>query len=108
MSIAIRDAWIITQNARREVLRGDILVEQGVIREVGKVHSGADEEVDASGDIVIPGLINTHTHVSMAIMKGLADDLPFSEFLSKVFSVDGKRTDRDILAGAELGCLEMI
>ncbi len=108
MSIAIRDAWIITQNARREVLRGDILVEGGAIREVGRVRSGADVEIDASGDIVIPGLINTHTHVSMAIMKGLADDLPFSEFLSKVFSVDGRRTDGDILAGAELGCLEMI
>ena len=50
-------------------------------------------EIDASGDIVIPGLINTHTHVSMAILKGIADDLPFPKFLDKVFAVDAKRTD---------------
>lgn len=108
MRIAIKDAWIITQNENRQILRGDILIEDGVIKEVGKVSSDADEEIYSHGDIVLPGLINTHTHVSMAILKGVADDVSFPDFLSKVFSIDAQRTPEDIYAGTQLGCLEMI
>ncbi|MBC7108754.1 MAG: amidohydrolase family protein [Methanomassiliicoccales archaeon] len=108
MRIAIRDAWIITQNENRQILRGDILIEDGIIKEIGKVSSDADEEICSHGDIVLPGLINTHTHVSMAIMKGVADDISFPDFLSKVFSIDAQRTPEDIYVGTQLGCLEMI
>jgi 5-methylthioadenosine/S-adenosylhomocysteine deaminase len=109
MLTLIRDAHIVTQNAERQVLRGDILVRDGVIEQVGgTVRDSADKQIDASGDIVIPGLINTHTHVSMAILKGIADDLPFPKFLDKVFAVDARRTARDIEAGAMQGCLEMM
>lgn len=108
MRVAIRDAWIVTQNPNRDVLKGDLLIEDGLVREIGDVRSGADTEIDASGDIVLPGLINTHTHVAMAIMKGMADDLPFPDFLARTFSIDSKRTPKDIKCGAELGCLEMI
>ena len=109
MLTLIKDARIVTQNVGRQVIDGDILIEDGTIRQVGgRVRGSADVEIDASGDIVIPGLINTHTHVSMAILKGIADDLPFPQFLDKVFAVDAKRTERDIEAGAVQGCLEMI
>ncbi len=109
MLTLIKDARIVTQNVGRQVIDGDILIEDGTIRQVGgQVRGSADVEIDASGDIVIPGLINTHTHVSMAILKGIADDLPFPQFLDKVFAVDARRTERDIEAGAVQGCLEMI
>ena len=108
MSTLVRDAFIVTQNPSREIIRGDILVENGRISEVGAVKGSADREIEASGDIVIPGLINTHSHVSMAILKGIADDLPFPKFLDKVFAVDAKRSDKDIWAGARQGCLEML
>jgi 5-methylthioadenosine/S-adenosylhomocysteine deaminase len=109
MLTLIKDARIVTQNVGRQVIDGDILIEDGTIRQVGgRVRGSADVEIDASGDIVIPGLINTHTHVSMALLKGIADDLPFPKFLDKVFAVDAKRTERDIEAGAVQGCLEMI
>ncbi|MDH7508402.1 MAG: amidohydrolase family protein [Methanomassiliicoccales archaeon] len=108
MKIAIRDAWIITQNKNREILRGDLLIEDGIIKDIGKVSSDVDEEIDSHGDIVLPGLINTHTHISMAIMKGVADDVSFPDFLSRVFSIDAQRTPEDIYAGTQLGCLEMI
>jgi len=109
MLTLIKDARIVTQNAGRQVIDGDVLIEDGIIRQVGgKVRGSADVEIDAKGDIVIPGLINTHTHVSMAILKGIADDLPFDKFLDKVFAVDAKRTERDIEAGAVQGCIEMV
>ncbi len=108
MSILIRGAHVVTQNAKREVARADVLIEDGTIAKVGKVRGSADQEIDAAGDILIPGLINTHTHVSMSILKGIADDLPFPQFLDRTFAVDAKRTPQDIEAGALQGCLEMV
>jgi len=107
-SILIRGAYIVTQNDTRQVVKGDILVEDGRITAIGKVKDSADEAIDARGDVVIPGLVNAHTHVAMSIMKGMADDLPFNDFLEKSFVIDAKRTDKDVYAGARLGCLEMI
>ncbi len=108
MRTVIRDAHIVTQNPSRDIVKGDILVEDGRIAQIGKVRDSADREIDASGDIVIPGLINTHSHVSMSILKGQIDDMPFDKFLDKSFGIDAKRTEKDILAGARQGCVEML
>ncbi len=108
MRTVIRDAYVVTQNPAREIVRGDVLVEDDRIIQIGEVRESADREIDASGDIVIPGLINTHSHVSMSILKGQIDDLPFDRFLNKSFDIDARRTDKDILAGARQGCMEML
>ena len=47
--------------------RASILVEDGVIRQVGKINGPADKEIDGSGKIALPGLINAHTHLSMTL-----------------------------------------
>ncbi|MHC1709991.1 MAG: amidohydrolase family protein [Methanomassiliicoccales archaeon] len=107
-SVLIRNGTIITQDQDRRVFVGDILVQDGIIAEVGKVRGGADEEIDAKGAPVMPGLINTHCHVAMSVMKGMADDLPFGDFLNRVFAIDSDRQDEDLLAGSRLGCLEML
>ena len=104
----IKDAWVVTQDPSRRVFRGDVLIRDGRIAEMEKITSAADEVIEASGDILMPGLINAHNHVAMAVMKGVADDLPFPDFLDRVFSIDARRTDRDIDLGTRLGCLEMI
>jgi len=107
-SVLIRNGTIITQDPSRRVFVGDILVENGKIAEVGKVRGAAEEEIDAQGAPVLPGLINTHCHVAMSVMKGMADDLPFGDFLNRVFAIDSDRQDQVLLAGARLGCLEML
>ncbi|UCE92500.1 MAG: amidohydrolase family protein [Methanobacteriota archaeon] len=107
MRLAIRNGLIVTQNDRREVLEGDVLVEDGEIASVGEHADRAEDVVDASGCIVMPGLINCHTHVSMALMRSAVDDLPLEEFLKRTFAIDATRTDEDIELGAALGCLEM-
>jgi 5-methylthioadenosine/S-adenosylhomocysteine deaminase len=107
-SILVKGGQVVTQNAMREVVVADVLIEDGRIVKVGSVKESADEVIDARGDIVMPGLVNAHTHVAMAVMKGIADDLPFGDFLDKVFAVDARRQEKDIDAGARLGCLEMI
>ncbi|MBO4552421.1 MAG: amidohydrolase family protein [Candidatus Methanomethylophilaceae archaeon] len=109
MITVIRDAWIVTQDANRNILKGDIVVDGDRIVSVGTKYNGsADEEIDASGDIVMPGMINTHTHVAMAPLKGICDDLLFPDFLDKVFKIDSDRTDYDLEMGAKLGCAEMM
>ena len=108
MRTAIRDAWIVTQDARRSIIRGDVLIEGERIAAVGEVGDDVDREISASGDIVMPGLINSHCHVAMTVMKGSVDDLNFPDFLQKVFKVDADRSDDDIAIGSRLGLLEMI
>lgn len=78
MSTLIKNAMIVTQNATRDIVNGDILIEGDKIVKMGKVNTSADTVIDASGDVVIPGLINTHSHVAMAIMKGIVDDMTSS------------------------------
>ena len=64
--------------------------------------------MDASGCVVIPGLINCHSHVAMSLMRSVADDVKLDKFLEKTFAIDAKRTPEDIAVGATLGCLEMV
>lgn len=107
LKTVIRDGLIVTQNESREVFRGDVLVDDGAISHVGEVKEKADQEVDAGGCIVMPGLINCHTHVAMAVMRGMADDLRLEQFLERTFAVDARRKAKDIETGALLGCMEM-
>lgn len=109
MITVIRDAWIVTQNSNRDIIKGDVVVDGETIVSVGGRYNGTgDREIDASGDIVIPGLINTHTHVAMSVMKGVVDDLTFPDFLDRVFKIDSDRTDRDLDIGTKIGCMEMM
>jgi 5-methylthioadenosine/S-adenosylhomocysteine deaminase len=70
----------------------------------------AREQVDASGSVVIPGLINTHTHAPMVLYRGLADDLPLQEWLEKyIFPAEAKTVSRAMVqVGTRLAVLEMI
>jgi 5-methylthioadenosine/S-adenosylhomocysteine deaminase len=68
------------------------------------------ETIDASGQIVLPGLINTHTHAPMVLYRGLADDLPLMEWLNNyIFPAEAKTVSPEFVrAGARLAAIEMI
>jgi len=109
MITVIRDVWIVTQNSSRDIVKGDIAIDGDFIVHVGGVYNGTgDIEIQSPGDIVMPGLINTHSHVAMSVMKGVVDDLSFPDFLNKVFKIDSDRTDEDIDVGTKIGCMEMM
>ncbi len=90
---------------------GYVGIEGGKITYVGTVPppQTAARTIDATGKILMPGLVNTHTHVSMAPLRGYADDYPLQEWLHEhVFPVEGKM-DRDcVYYSALLGIAEMI
>jgi 5-methylthioadenosine/S-adenosylhomocysteine deaminase len=108
-SLLFRGALLLTQDPQRRVLRGDLQVEDGRITHVGSRGGGSAEEVvDASGFAIAPGFVNTHTHVAMSPLRGIADDRDLAQFLEKLFAVDARRTDSDLEAGAAQGIAEML
>ena len=107
-TILIRNGLIITQDDDRRILKGDMLIEGKRISKIGKIKGSADIEIDASGKAVIPGFINTHTHVAMAHLKGLLDDIPLETFLERTFSLDSNRSEKGIYNASMLGMAEMI
>ncbi len=88
---------------------GVVVVDDSLITFVGKeTKERADEVIDAKGCGVMPGLINAHTHLSMALFRGFADNLPYDEWAKKIQAAEMKLTPADVRAGAYLGVLEMI
>lgn len=112
MSLLIRDcSWIVTQNASRNVLKNSsVYVEDGRIADIGKQAArDADRVLNGEGMILLPGLINTHTHAPMVIFRGYADDMPLQEWLSeKIWKLEPNMTRETCYWGAMLSCLEMI
>jgi 5-methylthioadenosine/S-adenosylhomocysteine deaminase len=108
-STIFRGALLVTQDATRRIVRGDLLVQNGRIGAVGNVGQvGADEEVDASAYAIVPGFVNTHTHVAMSPLRAVADDRDLGGFLERLFAVDARRTESDVEAGAAQGIAEML
>ncbi len=88
---------------------GTVVVDKGLIKYAGKVtKEKADKVIDAPGCVVMPGLINAHTHVPMTLFRGYADGLSYAEWMKKIQPVETKLTPSDVRDGAYLGVLEMI
>jgi 5-methylthioadenosine/S-adenosylhomocysteine deaminase len=66
------------------------------------------ETIDASGKIVLPGLVNAHTHASATLFRGYAADVAGRSFLERMWRIEAKLTAEDVYVGALAGCLEMI
>jgi 5-methylthioadenosine/S-adenosylhomocysteine deaminase len=84
-----------------------VLVEDGTIAEIGdSISKAASQTMDCKGKIVLPGLINTHTHLAMIMFRGYADGMKLENCLPA--RMYGKLTPEACYYGALLGCLEMI
>lgn len=111
MSILIKNGTIISQNENRDIFQGSIYIEDNIISEISKKNIAveADFKIDALGQIVIPGLINTHTHLPMTLLRGYGDDMVLSEWLqTRIWPIEAKLSSTSIKSGAELGLLEMM
>ncbi len=105
MDLCVRNGTVLTPEGLREA---DVGVRDGTIAAVGDVGE-ADRELDATDSLVLPGLVNTHTHAAMTLLRGYADDLPLGEWLSEyIWPVEAHLEPEDVEAGARLAALEMI
>src|ERR1700681_263133 len=115
MSIIFADAWLITMNERREVLEGaSVCVEKDRIVAVGTRQDlqrrfQTAEIVDCTGRIVMPGMVNTHTHLFQTLLKGLGDDMVLKKWFTCMTGPSGVHlTPEDAHVAALHGCVESI
>lgn len=114
--LIISGGKVVTMDAGRRVIEdGAVAIREGKIVAVGtraEVARGfrARRTINAVGKVVIPGLINTHTHVPMTLFRGIADDMDLKEWLTKfIFPAEAKNVDEPFVrAGTRLGLAEMI
>jgi cytosine/adenosine deaminase-related metal-dependent hydrolase len=111
--LIITRAHIVTMNAAREVIEdGAIIIRDSRIVAIGSssiaANYSAAKTIDARGDLVFPGLINTHTHASMTVFRGLGDDVP-DRLRRFIFPLEKNLIDRELVYwGALHGFVEMI
>jgi 5-methylthioadenosine/S-adenosylhomocysteine deaminase len=116
VDLIVRNAVVVTMDGAARVLPGGaVAVGGGRIIAVDRSdviteRYTARETIDAGGHIVLPGLINTHTHAPMVLYRGLADDLALMEWLEKyIFPAEAKTVSPAFVrAGTRLAALEMI
>ncbi len=116
MSLIVQGGTVITENAAHEVFSpGAVAIDGSDIvdvdrRETIAARYTAAQIVDARDHVVLPGLVNTHTHAPMAMYRGLADDLPLREWLERyIFPAEAKTVSPEFVrTGARLAVLEMI
>ncbi len=114
--LLVKDGFIVCMDNDRTILKkGSIVVKDGKIQEI------ADSEklnkkyiprkiIDATNKLLMPGLVNTHTHSSMTVFRGYSDDMPLHEWLTKyLFPAESKYMNKEVVrAGAELAIIEML
>src|SRR3954468_13223276 len=116
VSLVVANGTVVTvDGARRVIARGAVAIDGRDIVAVDTAEAIAAsyrgrDTIDATGSVVMPGLINTHTHAPMVLFRGLADDLALMDWLNKyIFPAEAKMVSPEFVrAGTRLAALEMI
>ena len=108
-TVATLDANFTLFSPGAIAVRGGEIVAVGPAAQIGAKYA-ARERYDAAGKIILPGLVNTHTHAAMTLLRGIADDLPLDRWLTEnIFPAEGKNVSPGfVYDGTLLAALEMI
>ena len=109
-TILIKNALILSPNTNFEN-KQSILIKDNLIAEISPEidESDVSKTIDGTGKIVLPGLINTHTHLSMTLFRGLADDLSLDSWLNDhIWPMEANLNGDYCYIGALLGAVELI
>jgi len=108
--------YVVTMDPQRRVIqdgaiaiRGERILAAGSKSEIEQRYQGR-QRLDRPDAILAPGLINTHTHAAMSLLRGIADDLRLQEWLEHyIFPAEARNVTPDFVRwGTRLGCLEML
>jgi 5-methylthioadenosine/S-adenosylhomocysteine deaminase len=89
--------------------RSDVLLEGNAISKIGaNIRCPGSEKMDASGKLLLPGFVNTHTHSAMSLLKGIAEDMQLKDWLGCVRKVETRFSPKQVHAGALLASAEML
>lgn len=111
MGVLIEGGTVLTP--RGPVRNGAIAIEGNRIEGVGRAEDirrnfSQLERLDSRGCLVIPGLVNSHTHCAMTLMRGYAEGMSLMDWLNSIWKVEAKLTPQDIELGAQLGAYEAL
>jgi 5-methylthioadenosine/S-adenosylhomocysteine deaminase len=112
--ILVTNGTVLTLDAGdTEIINGAVVIDEDTVTAIGPADEFGDwsvsQVIDAHGGIIMPGLINSHTHAAMTCFRGLADDLPLMTWLNDhIFPAEAKLDDQKVYLGAMLACAEMI
>ncbi len=115
VDILLRGGTVVTMNDKYEVfedgavaIRGDSIVAVGPTDRMTRAYRAA-EEIDCTDTVIMPGLVNAHTHIPMTLMRGLNDDLRLDVWLGYLMPVEREFVTPDFVKlGARVACAEMI
>lgn len=116
VDLIIRNGYVVTMNDEMEIFEnGSVVINDIYIQEVGPVEKMderyySENVIDATGKIIMPGLINGHTHIPMTYFRGLADDLPLQAWLENhIWPIEKEFVKPEFVYDAALhGSIEMI
>ena len=112
MKTLITNAYVLDMlGDEPDIKKSDILIEDNIIIKMQRDLSEevVDEKINAKNMVVMPGLVNTHTHLAMSIFRGYKDDRKLMDWLENaIFPVEDKLEPEDIYWNSYLSCLEMI
>ena len=110
MDLIIKNGTILTVDKDRRVLQGDIAVDKGKIVAIGDCSAmHADKVIDATNCAVMPGMVNTHTHIYQALIEGIGYDMHFEPWNWRfLFPIVSQMTPEHSYVSAQVAALEMI
>lgn len=111
MRIKFKNARILTMDNNFEVLKGVLITNDNKIEYIGKEDKDGtfDRVIDCSGNLLMPGFKDAHTHSAMTFVRSYADDLPLHDWLfDKIFPMEAKLTSDDIYNLSKLAIAEYL
>ena len=110
MTTLIRNATILTMNDALEIVEGAVMVRDGRILSVGAEPSTrCDHVINAGGDYLLPGFIQTHVHLCQTLFRSYADDLPLLEWLQRrIWPMEAAHSPSTLRAAVRLAAAELL
>lgn len=112
MKILIKNVNLVSMDGRNKVIENtNVYIEEDRITHIGELkdHIKVDKTINARGKVAMPGLVNSHTHIGMSLLRNYADDLPLHEWLTeKIWPIEANLKSEDIYWASLLSMVEMI
>ncbi|MBW2609034.1 MAG: amidohydrolase [Deltaproteobacteria bacterium] len=113
LDMLIKNGMILTMDSRNSIIENGFLgIKRDTISYIGDGPGNKFDVktvIDAKGGLILPGLVNGHTHAAMTLFRGLADDLPLMEWLNNyIFPVESRMDADFVYTGSLLACAEMV
>lgn len=109
-SLLLQNATILTMNAARDIVSGDVFVRDGRIAAIGEAGEvRPDRVIDVGGGYLLPGFVQTHVHLCQTLFRGYAEDRALLEWLrERIWPMEAAHTAASLAAAARLAASELL